>query len=152
MHHQHCFRPNDIGLGDHRHQNMWRQKNMRFLARCLPFLDQPNAKQWQNERGSGPLDGFRSQIEAFGFRRQSGVAQWTPRNPTFATELWSTNQRLKHFVFILAYCFLWSSHHTGAKILNLSENSHFESLIFDKIHIWKISFFTKFTFGKSHSS
>ena len=29
---------------------------------------------------------------------------------------------------------------TGAKILNLSENSHFQSLIFDKIHNFKVSF------------
>ena len=38
--------------------------------------------------------------------------------------------------------------HTGAKILNLSKNSHFENLTFHKIHILKISFFTKFTFFK----
>ena len=36
--------------------------------------------------------------------------------------------------------------HTGAKILNLSKNSHFENLLFHKIHIFKISFFTKFIF------
>ena len=37
------------------------------------------------------------------------------------------------------------NHHTGAKILNLSKNSHFQNLIFYKIHNFKISFFTKFT-------
>ena len=42
--------------------------------------------------------------------------------------------------------------YTEAKILNLSKNSHFENLIFDKIHNFKISFFTKFTFPKSHFS
>ena len=42
--------------------------------------------------------------------------------------------------------------HTGAKILNLSKNSHFQNLIFHKIHIFNISFFTKFTFSKSHFS
>ena len=42
--------------------------------------------------------------------------------------------------------------HTGAKILNLSKNSHFENLTFHKIHIFKISCFTKFTFSKSHFS
>ena len=35
--------------------------------------------------------------------------------------------------------------HTGAKFLNLSKNSHFENLIFHKIHNFKVSFFTKFT-------
>ena len=30
-----------------------------------------------------------------------------------------------------------------------SENSHFENLIFDKIHIFKVSFLTKFTFSKA---
>ena len=39
--------------------------------------------------------------------------------------------------------------HTGAKIRNLSKNSHFENLIFDKIHIFEILIFTKFTFAKS---
>ena len=39
--------------------------------------------------------------------------------------------------------------HTGAKILNLSENSHFENLIVHKIHKFKTSFLTKFTFSKS---
>ena len=42
--------------------------------------------------------------------------------------------------------------HTGAKILNLSKNSHFENLTFHKIHISKILFFTKFTLQKSHFS
>ena len=32
-----------------------------------------------------------------------------------------------------------------SKILNLSANSHFENLIFDKIHILNVSFSTKFT-------
>ena len=36
--------------------------------------------------------------------------------------------------------------HTGAKILNLSKNSQFENLIFHKIHNFKDSFLTKFTF------
>ena len=40
--------------------------------------------------------------------------------------------------------------HTGAKILNLSKNSHFENLAFHKIHNFKLSFFTKVTFSKSH--
>ena len=40
--------------------------------------------------------------------------------------------------------------HTGTKILNLSKNSHFESLIFHKIHNFKVTFFTKFTVQKSH--
>ena len=35
--------------------------------------------------------------------------------------------------------------HTGAKILNFSKRSHFENLIFHKIHNFKVSFFTKFT-------
>ena len=39
--------------------------------------------------------------------------------------------------------------HTGAGIINLSKNSHFDNLIFDKIHIFKASFFT-FTFSKCH--
>ena len=42
--------------------------------------------------------------------------------------------------------------HTGAKILSLSKNSHFENLIFHKNHNFKVSFFTKFTFWKSHFS
>ena len=33
--------------------------------------------------------------------------------------------------------------HTGAKILNLSKNSHFENLPFNEIHNFKISFFFK---------
>ena len=37
--------------------------------------------------------------------------------------------------------------HTGAKILYLSKNPHFH-----EIHIFKISFFTKFTISKSHFS
>ena len=37
---------------------------------------------------------------------------------------------------------------TGAQILNFSKNSHFQSLIFTKIHIFKASFFTNFTFFK----
>ena len=45
-----------------------------------------------------------------------------------------------------------SVRHTRAKILNLSKNSHFEKLIFDKIHISKRKFSTKFTFSKSHFS
>ena len=40
--------------------------------------------------------------------------------------------------------------HTEAKILNLSKNSHFKISFFDKIHLLKISFLTKFTFWKSH--
>ena len=40
--------------------------------------------------------------------------------------------------------------HTEAKILNLSKNSHFGNLIFDKILILEISFLTKFTFSNSH--
>ena len=45
--------------------------------------------------------------------------------------------------------------HIEAKILYLSENSHFENLNFYKIHIFKISIFTKFTlmdlyFSKIH--
>ena len=40
------------------------------------------------------------------------------------------------------------------KIHNLksqfTHNSHFQNLIFDKIHNFKISFFTKFTISKSH--
>ena len=53
--------------------------------------------------------------------------------------------------------------HTEAKIRNLSKNSHIlksqfrqnwhlEILVFHKIHIFKISFFTKFTFSNSHFS
>ena len=42
--------------------------------------------------------------------------------------------------------------HTGAKILNSSKNSHYENLNFYKIHILKITFFTKFTILKSHFS
>ena len=38
--------------------------------------------------------------------------------------------------------------HTGAKILNLSKNPHFQNLIFHKIHNFKVSFFTKITFFK----
>ena len=45
-----------------------------------------------------------------------------------------------------------SEYHTGAKIRNLSKNSYLENLIFDKIHYFKVSFFTKITFSKSHSS
>ena len=37
--------------------------------------------------------------------------------------------------------------HTGAKILNLSENSHLENLIYDK---FKFSFFSKFAISKTH--
>ena len=33
---------------------------------------------------------------------------------------------------------------------HFSQNSHFENIIFDKIHIFKVSFFTKFTFWKYH--
>ena len=36
--------------------------------------------------------------------------------------------------------------HTGAKIRNLFKNSHFENLIFDKIHNFKVLYSTKFTF------
>ena len=39
--------------------------------------------------------------------------------------------------------------HTGAKILYLSKNSHFESPIFQTIHNSKVPFFTKFTISKS---
>ena len=42
--------------------------------------------------------------------------------------------------------------HTWAKILNLSKNSHFQSLNYHKSHNFKASFFTKFTFSKSHFS
>ena len=42
--------------------------------------------------------------------------------------------------------------HTRAKILNLSKNSPFEISLFDKIRIFRVSFFTKFTFWKSHFS
>ena len=38
--------------------------------------------------------------------------------------------------------------HTGAKILNLSKNSHFENPTFHKIHNFKVSFFAKFTIFK----
>ena len=48
--------------------------------------------------------------------------------------------------------FIENGAHTGAKILNSSKNSHFESLIFDKIHYLKASFLIKFTFSKSHFS
>ena len=40
--------------------------------------------------------------------------------------------------------------HTGAKIHILSKNSHIENPNFYKIHLSEISFFTKFTFLKSH--
>ena len=36
-------------------------------------------------------------------------------------------------------------YHTGAKMLNLSKKSHFKNINLHKIHIFKISFFTKFT-------
>ena len=42
--------------------------------------------------------------------------------------------------------------HTEANIINLSKNSHFKNLTFHKIHIFKISFLTKFTFSKYHFS
>ena len=42
------------------------------------------------------------------------------------------------------------AYHTGAKIRDSSKNSHFEILILDKIHNFKVSFFTKFTLSKSH--
>ena len=57
-------------------------------------------------------------------------------------------------IFILATIIRFSTQseyphiHTGAKILNSSKKSHFKNLIFDKIHIIKISFFTKFTIYK----
>ena len=47
---------------------------------------------------------------------------------------------------------IWSSIHTRAKIRNLSENSHYENIIFQKIHYFKISFFTKFTFSMFYFS
>ena len=40
--------------------------------------------------------------------------------------------------------------HAGAKIHIVSKNSHIENPNFHKIHILKISFFTKFTISKSH--
>ena len=43
-------------------------------------------------------------------------------------------------------------HHTRAKILDLTKNSHFGNLIFHKIHNFKHSFFTRFTVSKSHFS
>ena len=46
----------------------------------------------------------------------------------------------------------YSTIHAGAKILNLSKNSHFENPNFHKIHISEIPIFTKFTFLKSHFS
>ena len=42
--------------------------------------------------------------------------------------------------------------YTGAKIHILSKNSHFQNLIFHKIHHFKILIFTKFTFSKSQFS
>ena len=35
---------------------------------------------------------------------------------------------------------------------HFSQNSLFENIIFHKIHLWKISFFTKSTFSNSHFS
>ena len=35
---------------------------------------------------------------------------------------------------------------------HFSQNSHFQNIIFRKIHIFKVSFFTKFTLSKSHFS
>ena len=49
---------------------------------------------------------------------------------------------------IIVSFFTISIFDTGAKYLNLSKNSHFENLIFHEIHIFEISFFTKFTFLK----
>ena len=42
--------------------------------------------------------------------------------------------------------------HAGAEIHILSKNSHIENPNFHKIHLSKISMFTKFTFQKSHFS
>ena len=48
--------------------------------------------------------------------------------------------------YTLAVSFLTcQGQNTGANILNLSKNSHFENLNFHKIHNFKVSFFTKFT-------
>ena len=42
--------------------------------------------------------------------------------------------------------------HTEEIILKLSKKSHFENLTIHKIHNFKVSLFTKFTFLKSHFS
>ena len=66
-----------------------------------------------------------------------------------------------HFFLVLVH--VQFSEHTRAKILNLSknsqfrilnfsQNSQFQNLNFHKIHIFKISFFTQFTFSMSHFS
>ena len=44
--------------------------------------------------------------------------------------------------------FIENGAHTGAKILNSSKNSHFDSLIFHKIHVFKVAFLEKFTISE----
>ena len=53
----------------------------------------------------------------------------------------------KYYLVRAAYCCFVQ--HTGANILNLSENSHLENINFVKIHNLKLSFFDKIHIFKS---
>ena len=59
--------------------------------------------------------------------------------------------RLKNTYFIQKFTFP-NFHKIHIIKIPISKNSHYQNLIFHKIHIFKMSFFTKFTFSKCHFS
>ena len=67
-----------------------------------------------------------------------------PRNSTNKA---SSRDVIKNYLIFISsfFCSHWGKNPQFT-------NSHFESLIFHKIHIFKFSFFTKFTFSKCHFS
>ena len=85
--------------------------------------------------------------------------EWVPRALLLAAVNHATNVHVWRFVACPFIRKKWVRRSfqllisvLGKRNLNLFKNSHFESLIFDKIHIFKISFFTKFTFSKFYFS
>ena len=81
---------------------------------------------------------------------------WSPQNRNYGT--WPLFKSLINSVHTLSqniyFCpiILKSKMDQNPEILNSSKNSLYDNLTFHKIHIFKISYFTKFTISKSNFS
>ena len=83
------------------------------------------------------------------FKDHLNIAHWG-KNPQFIQKIrfWKSQfPQNSHFKYLSHF---WQNTHSWNLIF--AKNSHFEHLDFHKIHIFKISFFTKFTFRTSHFS
>ena len=67
--------------------------------------------------------------------------------PVYALQLQTKDATIQEEARYVFHSLYWLVH-TGVKIHILSKKSQFENLNFHKIHIFKFTFFTKFTFSK----